>query len=117
MSTVWLIPAFPLAGALANILFGRLTGRRAHWIAVPALAGSFLISCSVAARAWSGGPFTTTLFTWIVAGDFDAGVTAYVDPLTALMLLVVTGVGLPHPPLLRPATCTTIRASPASSPT
>jgi NADH-quinone oxidoreductase subunit L len=93
VSTVWLIPAFPLAGALANVLFGRLTGRRAHWIAVPALAGSFLISCSVAARAWSSGPFTTTLFTWIVAGDFETGVTAYVDSLTALMLLVVTGVG------------------------
>src|SRR6185295_16443448 len=58
-----------------------------------ALAGSFLVSCSVAARAWSSGPFTTTLFTWIVAGDFETGVTAYVDALTALMLLVVTGVG------------------------
>ena len=45
MSTVWLIPAFPLAGALINMFFGRVTGRRAHWIAVPALAGSFLASC------------------------------------------------------------------------
>jgi NADH-quinone oxidoreductase subunit L len=93
VSTVWLIPAFPLAGALANIFFGRLTGRRASWLAVPALAGSFLASCSVASRAWSSGPFTTTLFSWIVAGDFETGVTAYVDSLTALMLLVVTGVG------------------------
>ena len=40
MSTVWLIPAFPLAGALANMFFGRVTGHRAHWISVPALAGS-----------------------------------------------------------------------------
>ena len=93
MSTVWLVPAFPLAGALLNIVFGRLTGHRAHWIAVPALAGSFLASCAVAARAWSEGAFTTTLFTWIVAGDFETGVTAYVDALTAVMLLVVTGVG------------------------
>ena len=92
MSTVWLVPAFPLAGALLNIFFGRLTGHRAHWIAVPALAGSFLASCAVAARAWSEGAFTTTLFTWIVAGDFETGVTAYVDSLTAVMLLVVTGV-------------------------
>ena len=93
MSTLWLIPALPLAGALINMLFGRVTGRRASWIAVPALAGSFLASCSVAARVWSSGPFSTTLFTWIVAGDFETGVTAHVDPLTALMLLVVTGVG------------------------
>jgi NADH-quinone oxidoreductase subunit L len=91
--TVWLVPGFPLAGALLNILLGRVTGRHAHWIAVPALAGSFLASCSVASRAWSSGAFSTTLFTWIVAGDFEAGVTAYVDALTAVMLLVVTGVG------------------------
>ena len=93
MSTVWLVPAFPLAGALLNVFLGRLIGRRAHWIAVPALAGSFLASCAVASRAWSGGAFTTTLFTWIVAGDFETDVTAYVDSLTAVMLLVVTGVG------------------------
>jgi NADH-quinone oxidoreductase subunit L len=93
VSTVWLVPAFPLAGALLNIFFGRLTGRRAHWIAVPALAGSFLASCAVASQAWSGGAFTTTLFSWIVAGDLETGVTAYVDSLTAVMLLVVTGVG------------------------
>ena len=41
---VWLIPLFPLAGALANALFGRLTERFAHWIAVPALALSFIAS-------------------------------------------------------------------------
>jgi NADH-quinone oxidoreductase subunit L len=93
VSTVWLVPAFPLAGALLNVFLGQLIGRRAHWIAVPALAGSFLASCAVASRAWSGGAFTTTLFTWIVAGDFETGVTAYVDSLTAVMLLVVTGVG------------------------
>src|SRR5689334_24939666 len=88
-----MVPAFPLPGALLNVLFGRLIGRRAHWIAVPALAASFIAACSVAGRMASGGPFTTTLFTWIVAGDFEAGVTASVDSLTAIMLLVVTGVG------------------------
>jgi NADH-quinone oxidoreductase subunit L len=93
VSTVWLVPAFPLAGALLNIVFGHLTGRRAHWIAVPALAGSFLASCAVAARAWSDGAYTVTLFRWIVAGDFQTSVTAHVDSLTVVMLLVVTGVG------------------------
>ncbi len=93
MSTLWLIPAFPLAGALLNIVFGRATGRRAHWIAVPALAGSFLAAGTVFARVRGGGSFTATLFQWIVAGDFETAVTAYVDPLTGVMLLVVTGVG------------------------
>ncbi|HXH84350.1 MAG TPA: NADH-quinone oxidoreductase subunit L, partial [Candidatus Tectomicrobia bacterium] len=94
MSTVWLIPAFPLAGALLSMVFGRVVGRHAHWIAVPALLGSFLASCAVAARAWRGPAFTDTLVAWIVAGDFSTAVTAYVDALTGVMLLVVTGVGL-----------------------
>jgi NADH-quinone oxidoreductase subunit L len=93
VSTVWLIPALPLTGALLNIFFGKLIGRRAHWVAVPAVAGAFLASCVAFARVWHGGSFTRTLFTWIVAGDFEASVIAYVDPLTGVMLLVVTGVG------------------------
>jgi NADH-quinone oxidoreductase subunit L len=92
-SAVWLIPAFPLAGALVNILFGRLTARGAHWIAVPASAASFVAACAVFARAWQGEAFTATLFPWIVAGDFSTSVILYVDPLTAVMLLVITGVG------------------------
>jgi len=92
-TAVWLIPACPLAGALLNILFGRFTGRRAHWIAVPALAASFAASCVVFARVWSGPAATTQLFPWIVAGQFETWVNAHVDPLTGVMLLVVTGVG------------------------
>jgi NADH-quinone oxidoreductase subunit L len=91
--TLWLIPAFPLAGALLNILFGRVVGRRAHWIAVPALAGAFLASCAVFMRVWAGQTGTVVLFPWIVADDFTAAVSAHVDQLSAIMLLVVTGVG------------------------
>jgi NADH-quinone oxidoreductase subunit L len=93
VSTVWLIPAFPLAGALLSMVLGRVVGRHAHWVAVPALGASFLASCSVAARAWSEPAFTTTLVPFIVAGTFETAVTAYVDALTGVMLLVVTGVG------------------------
>jgi len=93
VASVWLIPAFPLAGALINMIAGRAIGRRAHWVAVPALMGSFAAACVVFARVAAGHPFTNTLFTWIVAGDFDTSITALVDPLTGVMLLVVTGVG------------------------
>jgi NADH-quinone oxidoreductase subunit L len=94
VSIVWLIPAFPLAGALVNMTVGRTIGRRAHWVAVPALVGSFFVSCVVFARVSSGAAFTARLFTWIVAGEFETSVTALVDPLTGVMLLVVTGVGM-----------------------
>ncbi len=92
-TSVWLIPAFPLGGALINIVFGRFTGRHAHWIAVPALAGSFAAACALFGRIWSGQTIDGRLFPWIVARDFETWVTAHVDPLTGVMLLVVTGVG------------------------
>jgi NADH-quinone oxidoreductase subunit L len=90
---VWLIPLFPLAGALVNALFGRVTGRFAHWVAVPALGLSFLVSCSVFARVLHGETYAGQLFPWISAGSFTTAVAVQVDQLSAVMLLVVTGVG------------------------
>jgi NADH-quinone oxidoreductase subunit L len=90
---VWLIPACPLLGAIANALGGRITGHRAHWVAVPALGLSFLLSCALFLRVWHGETWTGDLFPWIAAGSFKTAVTAQVDQLSAVMLLVVTGVG------------------------
>ncbi len=90
---VWLIPLFPLVGTLVNALFGRFIGHKAHWIAVPALFASFVTSCLVFARVWRGETWTGDLFPWVIAGPFKAAVTAQVDQLSAVMLLVVTGVG------------------------
>ena len=90
---VWLIPLFPLLGTLINALFGRFIGHKAHWIAVPALFASFVTSCLVFSRVWHGETWTGDLFPWVVAGPFKTAVTAQVDQLTAVMLLVVTGVG------------------------
>jgi NADH-quinone oxidoreductase subunit L len=92
-TAVWWIPAFPLAGALVNILLGRVTGKRAHWIAVPALLASFVAAVRVFLHVWTHGGFTSALFPWIVAGDFSTWVNASVDQLSAVLLLVVTGVG------------------------
>ena len=91
-TTVWLIPLFPLVGALLNMIFGRLIGRYAHWVAVPTVAGSFVAACMLFSHIASGETITATLFPWISAGDFETAVTAYIDPLTGIMLLVVTGV-------------------------
>ncbi len=90
---VWLIPLFPLVGTLINAVLGRVIGHKAHWIAVPALLASFVTSCMVFARVWRGETWTGELFPWVAAGSFKAPLTAQVDQLTAVMLLVVTGVG------------------------
>ena len=90
---VWLIPLFPLVGTLANALFGPLIGKRAHWVAVPALGCSLISASLVGARVSTGETYAGSLFPWIVAGSFTTGVAVQVDQLSAVMLLVVTGVG------------------------
>ena len=89
---VWLIPLFPLLGTVINAVLGGSIGRRAHWVAVPAVALSFVAACAVFARVWHGETWTGDLFPWISAGPFKTAVTAQVDQLAAVMLLVVTGV-------------------------
>src|SRR5574341_1759857 len=89
---VWLIPLFPLLASVVNGLFGRAVGRRAHWVAVPAILLSFLTACLLFLRVWNGETWTGDLFPWISAGAFKTAVTAQVDQLSAVMLLVVTGV-------------------------
>jgi NADH-quinone oxidoreductase subunit L len=91
---VWPIPALPLAGALLNLVFGRRLGRRAHWVAVPAVGLAFGVALLAFLRVWrERETFRGALFDWIAAGSFRAPVTLQLDELSAVMLLVVTGVG------------------------
>ena len=91
---VWPIPALPLAGALVTLVWGRRLGRRAHWVAVPAVGLAFAVTLLAFSRVWlRHETFTGPLFDWIVAGTFRAPVTLQLDQLSAVMLLVVTGVG------------------------
>ena len=93
MQQLWLIPALPFAGFLINGIFGR----RFSKAAVNAIAiGSVLLSFAWALKAvLSLGemPIFEHYFDWIVAGGFRVGCDFTVDRLTAVMLLVVTGVG------------------------
>jgi NADH-quinone oxidoreductase subunit L len=86
-----LIPFLPLAAFLINILFGRNIIRdKAHWIAVPAVAGSWIVSVLVLIEVLEGKTLNEDLYTWIVSGDFRVSVGFLIDQLTAIMLIVVT---------------------------
>jgi NADH-quinone oxidoreductase subunit L len=93
MQQLWLIPALPFAGFLINGIFGR----RFSKAAVNAIAiGSVLLSFAWALKAvlsLGDAPISEHYFDWIVAGGFRVGCDFAVDRLTAVMLLVVTGVG------------------------
>ena len=92
---LFLIPLLPLAAFAVNILLGRnVIGDRAHWVAAPAVFGSWLLSLLVLLDIRANHhPLQQHLFRWIPSGDFHVDVTLYDDQLTAVMLLVVTTVG------------------------
>ncbi|HKG26481.1 MAG TPA: NADH-quinone oxidoreductase subunit L [Thermomicrobiales bacterium] len=92
---LFLIPLLPLAAFAINFLFGRnFIRNNAHWIACPAVFGSWLVSLLVLFDVRDKDqPISQHLFTWIPSGDFHVDVNLYVDQLTAVMLMVVTTVG------------------------
>ena len=93
---LFLIPLAPLVAAVANFLLGRWFIRgQAHWPATIGVAVAFALSVAAFVQIETDGePFSQHLYTWIPAGDFTVPVTLAVDQLTAIMLLIVTGVSL-----------------------
>ena len=92
-----LILLFPLIGVGFNIFFGRRAGRAAVNFVAPAL---IFLSFGVSVWAFAslltmppGAALTQTLWPWIEAGRFHVDIALRFDALTAIMTLVVTGVG------------------------
>ena len=90
-----LIPLFPLLGCMVNVLLGRHFGKRgAAMLACTAVGLSFLLALYVLSALPAGGAAVDNVFTWIESGDFRVNLSFRVDALTAVMLVVVTGIGL-----------------------
>ena len=99
MQNLWIIPILPLLGFAVNGIFGRrFSNRMVSAIAVVAVLFSFLkvvVSLS-ALGAFSGGleqAHVEHYFTWIQSGALNISVDFAVDRLSAVMLLIVTGIG------------------------
>ena len=98
LSLLWLVPLLPLIGAIVNgIGAGRLPRRVVSAVGVGSVGLSFVIAIGCFAELLALPPearrVTQGLFTWIQSGDFHAEVRYALDPLGAVMMLVVTGVG------------------------
>lgn len=93
---LWLIPIFPLIGFLLNGLWGkRLSKSAINLIAVGSVAASFTYVVVVFSKLYPlDTPHTEHYFTWIQSGFLQIGFDLLADRLTAVMLLIVTGVGL-----------------------
>jgi NADH-quinone oxidoreductase subunit L len=96
MQHLWLIPVLPLAGFLVNGIFGRRVSKRViNLVAIGSVALSFVwVLKTLAALGPLETPHVERYFTWIESGILSVPVEFAVDRLTAVMLLVVTGVGL-----------------------
>ena len=101
------IPLLPLlAAALHGVMIGVIRRPTPRWLVIGlscgSVAGSFLIACvaffQLAGMEGDSRILADGLYTWIGVGVGDLRFTAEMgfrmDPLSAVMCLVVTGVGL-----------------------
>ena len=93
-----LIPLLPFLGFLLNASLGRRLGKRASGMAAcAAMIGSFLVSAFavsvMAALEPESRAIVDQVFQWFSSGDLSVGFTLRLDPLAAVMILVVTGIG------------------------
>ena len=85
---LWAIPLLPLAGFLVNALF-KLPKTAAGVVGCAGPALAFALSVA----AWLQAPLQQTMPDWFTVEGLSVSFTLRVDPLSAVMILVVTGVG------------------------
>lgn len=88
------IVLFPLLGVLFNIFAAPRLGRKAvNLVASGVVLLSFLFSFAAFLQLPPGGALVDTVYPWITSGALHVDFALRVDPLSAMMILIVTGVG------------------------
>jgi NADH-quinone oxidoreductase subunit L len=93
-----LIPLFPLLGFAINASMGRrlskaVSGGLASLVMLASFAVSVMVVWQLANLPSPQRVVEQTLYTWIASGDFVLDLSLRVDPLAAVMILVITGIG------------------------
>ena len=86
------IPLLPLVSFLILGLFGHWIKEKAHFVAVPAVLVSWLLSLLVFFDVANGHQTSFPLYTWLTSGTLDIHIGFSIDRLTAVMLLLITTV-------------------------
>src|SRR3954470_20697860 len=97
-SLLWVIIALPALGAAVILVLGnRRTARWAHLLGCATILASFVLSVAVfvalLGRSESDRQVGQKLYDWVDAGTFHVDFGLLYDPLSAVFLLLVTGVG------------------------
>jgi NADH-quinone oxidoreductase subunit L len=91
-----LIPLLPFAGFLVNALIGKRVSKSiSGGVACLVMLAAFGVSLSSVVSMLSSPDraIEQTVYTWISSGTLSIGATFRVDPLTSVMILVITGIG------------------------
>lgn len=99
-----LIALLPALGALFNATLGRMLPKQGQAVvAIGAMAFAFLLSVGLVAGMMLGGEgggyypvypeIAFKAFTWFAVGPLQIDFAFLLDPLSAIMLLIITGVG------------------------
>ena len=96
-SLLWLIIALPALGSALLLLGGRRTDAWGHLVGCATVLASFVIGVitfvALLGRAEGDRSVEQHLYTWVEAGSFRVDAGILYDPLSALFVLLVTGVG------------------------
>src|SRR5215471_16816129 len=91
-----LIVLLPLLGFLLNGLFGNRLGKAfvsAVGCGLPILAFGVAVNSFLVLQSSGSAPFIDSVYTWALIGGSSFEVSFYFDRLSAVMALIVTGVG------------------------
>ena len=96
-SLLWLVVALPALGAFVLLVGGRRTDRWGHLLGCAMPIGSFLLALvmfvQLLGRDHEDRQVAQTLWTWLEVGDYTVQIGLLFDPLSALFVLLITGVG------------------------
>ena len=96
-SLTWLVIVIPLAGAAVLLLGGRRTDRWGHLLGTAASAAAFVVGLilffGLRDRPGDDRAVAQHLFSWVPVNGFQVDVGLLLDQLSALFVLLITGVG------------------------
>ncbi|WP_373551737.1 NADH-quinone oxidoreductase subunit L [Haliscomenobacter sp.] len=91
---IWLIPVLPLLGFFVLGLGAKqLPKGVAGMIGCASVLASFVLSLGLMGAVFSNGALEQNLFTWVSSGTWSVDFGFLVDPLSLIMVLVISGVG------------------------
>ncbi|CCH90339.1 NADH-quinone oxidoreductase chain L (NADH dehydrogenase I, chain L) (NDH-1, chain L) [Modestobacter italicus] len=95
LAASWLLIALPLAGAAVLLLGGRRTDRWGHLLGTGTVVAAFVVGlvCTVQLAGLDERSASVDLFTFIRTGNLDVEAGLLFDPLSAVFVLLITGVG------------------------